>query len=250
MSESVDILVANQNTLPWLKLLITQFHRLKPAINTNFFVCDNASKDGSSEYLRSSGITTLNHPSNRSHFDSLIDLFKISSATYVAYLDVDAFPIKTGWLDEAIHCIKDDKVGAAGLRMHLPYSPSRRPFVHPSFCVFRRALYNELKLDPSPNTLDVGESMCATLEDKGYVLKFLGKSNVLEEDSIDRYGNKVFHANSSCMMLQAEDYLEGCIQSLRILHRTWLLRLGVWGDFVSYLIESQELNPLCKRYLQ
>lgn len=253
MNESIDILVANQNTLPWLKLLISQCHKFKPSIPLQFFICDNGSTDGSREWLASAGIPHYLNPDRQAHFDGLLHAIKRTTAPYVAYLDVDAFPIKHGWLDQATDLIRAADVGAAGLSRKIPWG-GRREFIHPSFCVFRRELYDRLHLDPSivhtkDFSYDVGEFMCAKLEDNGYRIVPTGRAFLEPSDTPDTHGNKLFHAGSSCEPLSNPSFPPDAIRSRVIHHRSWLLTLGLWEDFIRYLKESLPYNPLCSRYL-
>lgn len=252
MNDSVDILVANQNTLPWLKLLVAQYNRYKPKIASDLFIWDNGSSDGSQQWIASAGIRHHLHPANRAHFDGLIGAMKLSTAPYIAYMDVDAFPIEAGWLDEAINVIRNDRVGAAGLSKRLG---DRREFIHPSFCVFRRELYNELSLSPSvvhakDFSFDVCELMCATLQDRGYSLSFLGRAFLEINEDPKTYGNRVFHAGGSCWGLSHPSLSVDFIRSIVIPHRTWLLRFGLWEQFIANLKESAPYNPFCERYFK
>lgn len=251
MSERVDILVANYNTLPWLKLLVSQAERLRPKIPADFIVWDNASQDGSSAWLASKTIRHHVNPVSEAHYIGLIGALRLSSAPYVAFMDVDAFPIKEGWLDEAVNAIRDQHVGAAGLWLHIAWA-GRREFVHPSFCVFRRDLYDALALDPSiadgiTFTWDVGERMCAQIENAGYHLKFLGRATCKPED-VETLGNKVLHAGGAAGVLGNASWPADWVKANTIAHRILLLKLGLWGEFVGYLRESAEQNPLCARY--
>lgn len=249
--DRVDILVANQNTLPWLKLLYSQYHKFKPSIQSQFFVCDNGSTDGSREWLASSGIQHYQNPDRQCHADGLIHAIKRTTAPYIAYVDVDAFPIHPHWLDEAIHTISNERVGATGLSRKFIFGDGRREFVHPSFCVFSRELYDRLSLDPAivhmkDFSYDVGESMCRKLEDNGYSLSFTGPAFL--EQNAQTNGQKVLHVGGSCWILSAPSLPEDFITSNVKVHRSWLLRLGLWEDFIRYLKESVSYNPLCARY--
>lgn len=249
MADMVNILVVNFNTLPWLKLLVNQISKYKPSIPFNLTIWDNASTDGSRAWLSSKGLWHHLHPVAASHYDGLKGAIKISDAPYVAYMDVDAFPVAHGWLEEAVAAVSDQQIGAAGLLRNL----GRREFVHPSFCVFRRELYGKLSLDPSIEhfenkfTYDVGEKMCKQIEDAGYRLEFLGHA-WCDSQNFDKHGNKVLHAGASAGVLGNAYLLPEWITSSVATHRNLLLRLGLWEEFLGYLRESAPLNPLCARY--
>lgn len=252
MADAIDILVVNFNTLPWLKLLVNQISRLKPSIPINLIVWDNASTDGSNAWLAAQGIRHHLHPIADAHFVGLRNAIKMSSAPYVAFMDVDAFPITQGWLDEPVNAVRQEMIGAAGLWMHIPWC-GRREFVHPSFCVFRRELYEKLSLDPSIEafeekfTYDVGEKMCKQIEAAGYRLMFFGRTQCGDGERLEKY-NKVIHAGASAGVLGNATWPSEWVQSSVVAHRNMLLRLGLWEEFVGYLRESAPLNPLCARY--
>lgn len=251
MENRVDILVANQNMLPWLKLLHSQYNRFKPSIPSQLFVCDNGSTDGSKEWLSSIGIPHYPNPDRQCHSAGLVNAVKMTTAPYIAYMDADAFPIQSEWLDEAIRIILDEKVGAAGLSRKFIFGDGRREFIHPSFCVFRRALYNELSLDPTivhaqKFSYDVGEFMCKKLEDNGYGLSFLGPA--FQNEQAHAHENKVLHVGGSCWILSVPSLPEDFIRSNVTSHRSLLQRIGLWNAFSSYLKESMASNFLCARY--
>lgn len=253
MSESVDLLVVNLNTLPWLKLLVRQIQKFKPKIAINPMVWDNASSDGSRKWLLSSGIRHFLNPAPGSHSDGLIGLFKMSRAPYVVYLDVDAFPVKEGWLDEAVDAVKGERVGIAGLGAQLPGEP-HRPFIHPAFAVFRRELYVAKNLSPqivhhySPDiAFDVGEVMCRKLEDEGYALKSLG-SEYSYSGQIEH--NAVVHARLSWHILANPEFPDDAVRAWVKAHRALLVKFGLLEEFLRYATESVHLNRLCWRYIR
>lgn len=253
MADAVDILIINYNTLPWLKLLFKQISHLKPSVPINPIVWDNASTDGSIEWLACKGIRHHLHPVADKHFTGLKNAIKLSSAPYVAFMDADAFPIADGWLDQTVDAVKHYLIGAAGLGKHIPWG-GRRKYVHPSFCVFRRELYDKLSLDPSIEevsgkfTYDVGEKMCKQIEDAGYRLIFFGCSDYENLKKLEKYDNKVIHGGGAAGVLRNETWRPEWIKHSVDLHRSLLLRLGLWEEFVGYLRESAPVNPLCARY--
>lgn len=254
MSGQVDVFVVNRNMLPWLKLLSSQFYRLKPSIQARLLVWDNASTDGSGIWLGLSGIKHYLHNKPGSHADGLIGLMGESEAPYVAWLDVDALPIKAGWLDEAIETLKDESIGVTGLQSRLP-GLYHKDFVHPSFCVFRRDLYERLKLDPKivhdplRTSFDVGEAMCVKVEEAGYRLHFLGKA-ASPPNQLALLSNKVVHAWTSWHMLVDDWFPPHGIAQIREGHRRILSSLGLLEEFLRYVNESVSRNPLCSRYFE
>lgn len=252
MNPVVDVLTVNRCNLPWLKLLVKQIGRFNPAAPSELFVWDNASSDGSREWLSDNKIKCHLNPEPGSHAQGLIGLMERSSAPYAAFIDVDAFPIKAGWLDDAVEILKDEKVGAAGLFSRLP-GQYHKDFVHPSYCVFRREIYQQLKLDPrivhdyDGTAFDVGEMMCARIEEAGYRLHPLGKA-MSAPGEIERLGNKVVHAWVSWHMMVNADFPAEAVGSVVSGHRALLSALGLWEEFLGYVRESVSMNPLCGRY--
>jgi hypothetical protein len=254
MKPTVDILIANQNTLPWLKLLVSQCKRFKPElVDTSFFVWDNASDDGSKEWLTSSGIRHHLCDTRRAHYDGLLGGYDLTSAPYVTYMDVDAIPVAAGWLDAPWISLQHPIVGAAGLSRQLPWG-ERREFVHPSFCIFRRDLYDRLSLSPvivhtKDFSYDVGELMCSKIQDNGHSLAFFGPSHFPHGDNLKACTNKVFHTGSACGMLCDQFLNREAVKQIAADHQRWLRRFGLWEEFTTYLRESKAANSLCERYL-
>ncbi len=254
---SVDILVANWNTLPWLRLLVSQIRRFPPKIKAKLFVWDNGSTDGSVEWLKANGIPHYLNDRIFGHGDSLRKMIAMTSAPYIAFMDADSFPIKEGWLDEAIAELDDPKVGAAGLRGGGARA-GHPHFVHPAFCVFRREVCERLALDPGivhvdvpHDDFDVGEVMCRKMEEARYELRFLGRMD-LDLAHPDSWGNKVVHALSSTPVLcekRADMPFVHMVNSVVDWHRKLLGRLGLWEEFERYAAETADRNPRCGRYV-
>lgn len=255
--KTVDLLVVTWNTLPWLKLLVNQVRRLQSEAQVQLFVWDNASKDGTRDWLVRNGIKHHFDPIGRPHGDSLSGLIAESNAPYIAFLDVDAIPTKVGWLDDAVSVLQDETVGAAGLSAGSQQG-YHRTFVHPSFCVFRRDLYNLLKVAPEivpdftrQTTFDVGEAMCMKYQDNGYGLRFLG-SNDIDIAAYGRWPNKVVHFKSSTCVLAEQrvdrDFLI-MVDAVVKWHQRLLSCFGLLDEFEGFVRESVDLNPHCSRYL-
>lgn len=255
--DGVDLLVANWNTLPWLRLLVSQVGRWKPKIPVRIFVWDNASTDGSREWLAQSGLRHHLSAVQRSHGDSLASLVKMTDSPYVAFMDVDAVPFQEGWLDEAVALLQDAKIGIAGISAG-GIRENHPPFVHPAFCVFRRELYERLDLTPdivhqeSPkDDFDVGEMMCRMMEKAGHSICFLGETQI---DLAQRpsWKNKVVHFLSSTPVLcekRGDLPFINMVNEVVKWHRQLLSALGIWEEFEDYARDSVPRNPRCARYV-
>jgi SAM-dependent methyltransferase len=255
---SVDILVANWNTLPWLRLLVSQIRRFHPRIPFNIFIWDNASTDGSGDWLKKENITHYASSVTKSHSESLHTAVSMTKSPYIAFIDVDSVPIQWWWLDQAIGLLQEDKVGVVGLGSRLAGEHHRR-FVHPSFCVFRRELYERLNLNPhivhdfhdKKTAFDVGETMCAHVEDAGYLLRFVGETH-LDIARRDSWENRVVHCGSSTPVMAEKrtdlPFLD-MVNQVVGWHRSLLTKLGIWEEFQAYAGETVSKNSQCARYL-
>jgi SAM-dependent methyltransferase len=253
---SVDILVANWNTLPWLRLLRSQIRARPPRIPYQLFVWDNASTDGSAEWLKSEGVNHEASSVTYPHAESLHRSMERTTAPYVAFMDVDAIPIEWWWLDQAVGLLQDPKVGVVGLGT--PVSWTRQRFVHPSFCVLRRSLYQDLELRPhvfhdpdGKNALEVNELLCRKVEKAGYRLEFVGEAQI---DLAQRKNipNRVIHAISSTPVLSEKRSDMPFIKMVNQVvswHKILLKDLGIWGEFEGYCRDAVPQNPLASRYV-
>lgn len=156
------VVIVNWNSARFLKLTLAAIEAKSPP-DTKILVVDNASTDGSREYLASrTDIETIRLPYNMGHGIGLDLAIPRVSTEYVAVLDVDAFPVSDEWLHDSIaHLERGAKL--AGARLH-------RNFVHPSFLVAKSKILHDYNLTfrpigslatmtTAPLFLDVGEAM-------------------------------------------------------------------------------------------
>lgn len=255
---SVDLIVANWNTLPWLRLLRSQIRKFPPRIPHRLFVWDSASTDGSLEWLRREGIDHYASPKKESHAEGIHRSVYMTKAPYVAFIDVDAIPIQWWWLDEAIGLLQEPGVGIVGLGAGDAERAHHRKFVHPSFSVFRREVYMRLDLRPhihhdydlKKTAFDVGELMCQGAEDAGYSLRFVGETHI--DLAQDNWKNRVVHCLSSTPAMaekRADLPFVEMVHGVVKWHRRILGKFGVWEEFENYAREAIPKNPLCSRYV-
>jgi len=160
----VTLVTVNFNSRPQLEVLLSAVRRYT-ARPLEIVVVDNASRDGSRQFLSSvSGVRPLMLPVNIGHGPAL-DLGVLRAATsMVVVLDVDAFPVSDEWLPAVIDPLTDG-AAIAGAHFH-------RGYIHPCFAALRRADFLDYRLSfvavgrcPSPEEpatglfLDVGESL-------------------------------------------------------------------------------------------
>lgn len=252
----VDLLIVNRNNLPWLKLLFSQASVMRSDgdVETIPHVWDNASTDGSKEWIAKNVGSAYLSPVAGGHAPGLVGLMKITDSPIVAYMDVDAFPVAKGWLEEAVSEVGNG-AALAGLESKLP-GDKHASFVHPSFCVFRRDLFNKLKLDPAivhdyenHVAYDVGEVMSRRVVAEGLRLAFLGKA-MAPPSELRVSRNRVAHAWTSWHMMVDANFPKEAVKQCASGHRGLLQYFNLWDRFLGYVRESADRNPLLERYLQ
>jgi len=159
----VTVLTVNWNSLAFLQGMLDAIRAVSP-MDTEILVVDNGSSDGSVRFLQGrDDVRLLRLPVNLGHGVALDIGVAAIDTEYVAVLDVDAFPVSSGWLDESIAAL-DSGAQVAGAHMH-------RNFVHPCFFVARTKVLHDLDLTfrpvgslagldrGAPLFLDVGEAL-------------------------------------------------------------------------------------------
>jgi hypothetical protein len=271
----IDILVVNRNTLPFLRLLVAQAHRLKPKTPFSIYVWDNVSNDGTREWLTpalNDGLIAGYKGGYRpegSHTEGLNNLLAVTKSPFVCFMDVDSVPVRGGWLDDAIDLFRYTEIGAVGLSQKAQTPQYQgdntrrdgfRSYVHPSFCVVKRETLEKHNLSPgaivgnASGFYDVCEWMCKRIEEVGLRLFYTGKAFAVPED-IGCRNQKVLHLYGSTqtlanpwMPVTTEQRMSMCQQAIAR-HKALLDREGLWNEFLGYVRESLKYNPLCARYL-
>jgi len=166
--DGVTVVTVNYNSLPQLRVQLAALERYT-ADPIDIIVVDNASKDGSREFLRAQPkVRPLLLPINVGHGFAL-DLAVLSASTStVVTLDIDAFPVSPGWLPAVREPLAEGAV-VAGAHLH-------RGYVHPCFLALRRSDFLDYRLSfvpvgrcPSPEVpasglyLDAGEAVSHVL---------------------------------------------------------------------------------------
>ena len=113
--------------------------------DTQIFVLDNASRDGSADRFRNldPSLRVLRLPVNVGHAIALDLGTHLARTEFVVTLDSDAFPLDHGWLDLVTTPFSDPAVVLAG-------SVSKRGFVHPMLSCVRRRAFVERTLTWQP----------------------------------------------------------------------------------------------------
>lgn len=179
----VTVVIVNFNTLEFMKKVCQAVREMSPE-GTEIIVIDNASRDGSWDWLRQRpfGVRAVRVPTNIGHGRALdIGLF-LSRSEYVVTLDSDAFPFSSRWIETII-----DPLSRPGFLGSGAWGPRGR--LHPACSAFRRRtvldaglsfqnynLHRDLGQDPvfGENTWDTGELL----------FEWLGRDRVVLHDAV------------------------------------------------------------------
>ncbi len=126
---AVTVVTVNWNTLPYLRTMCEMVRRHSPS-STRIVVVDNASTDGSREWIRSNPDVVGRLLPYNVHHGPAADLGALLVRTeFLVLLDVDAFPFSDGWLPAVLEPLRAGATVAGG---HI-----HRNYVHPSFLAMR-----------------------------------------------------------------------------------------------------------------
>lgn len=154
---STTVVTATWNTLAYLKVCTKMVARHTPG--TLHIVIDNHSTDGTREWaMVQSSFRYIRLPRNVGHPLALDLGFLLSRTEYVVALDVDAFPIRHGWLEPLIGPLQSGARLSGGTINNDAIS---YPYVHPCCLAIRRANFvlDRQTFWPAPNDSDVGAQM-------------------------------------------------------------------------------------------
>jgi glycosyltransferase involved in cell wall biosynthesis len=166
--DGVTVVTVNYNSLDKVKVLLGALERYTDD-PIDVIVIDNASQDGSPEFLRGQpNIRPILLPVNIGHGFALdLGVLAASTSTVVTF-DIDAFPVSKAWLPAVLEPLRDGAV-IAGAHLH-------RGYIHPCFLALRRSDFLDYRLSfvpvgrcPSPEVpasglyLDAGEAVSQVL---------------------------------------------------------------------------------------
>lgn len=157
LAPGVTVVTVNHDSLPFLQVLVHAVRRFAP--DARLLVVDNASRDGSREWLAREGIDVLALSENIGHGPAL-DLGFLAVRTEIAIaLDVDAFPIADRWLPTLVDLLADAEV--AGARPHPPATMYGRSYVHACCLAIRTRDFvaKRHSFRPRAQEWDVGEGI-------------------------------------------------------------------------------------------
>lgn len=127
--DAVTVVTVSWNTLRHLRVLHTMVRRHSPP-GTRLVVVDNASTDGSREWIRAHPDVTGRLLRYNLHHGPAADLGALEARTeFLVLLDVDAFPLSDAWLPTVLDPLRAGCTVAGGY-IH-------REYVHPSYLAMR-----------------------------------------------------------------------------------------------------------------
>jgi glycosyltransferase involved in cell wall biosynthesis len=165
---STTVVTATWNTLEYLKVCTEMVARHTPGIP--HIVIDNHSTDGTREWARArSGFRYISLPRNVGHPLALDLGFLIARTEHVVSLDVDAFPIRDGWLEPLIEPLRAGAKLSGGMINNDAIS---YPYVHPCCLAVLRAdfVLDRQTFWPAQNDSDVGAQMSVRYADRLHMI--------------------------------------------------------------------------------
>lgn len=215
----VTVVIANYNGADLLPATIEAIRRFSPP-DTRIIVVDNASTDGSREWLlEQDGVRTLLNRSNLGHARALDRGFLCVTTEYAVALDSDAFPISENWLDVLL--------GPLHQGMLVSGPDAYRSFAHPSAFATRTRTFIEHRMsfrsrkDPRGTMngrFDVGEGISADLPGR---VGLIPMTDVDEESALGHvYGGVVYHNFYGTRAKNPNDTLEPWVERSSV-SSTW-----------------------------
>lgn len=179
-----SILMAAHNALPMTRLSTLKIlqHSSRDA---RLIVVDNASDDGTQEWLRllaqRGDIHLIANKSNVGHGPALEQGRRATTSPYIVALDSDAFPLSDDWL-QRLHARLTGQVKVAGIRHH-------RDYIHPSCLMVERKTLDHFGLSfldekGGPSKFDVAERISHEVKRRGFQLSGLEQTASLRRGSM------------------------------------------------------------------
>jgi glycosyltransferase involved in cell wall biosynthesis len=204
---AATVVTVNWNSLPFLRVLLTALERFGPPV-PEVIVVDSGSHDGSAAFVAGRpGTRLVRLRGNPGHATGLDVGFLLARTEFVIAMDVDAFPIRHGWLDELLAPLSRGFTMAGA---HV-----KRDYVHPCCLAMRterfvrrgmsfRARYRD-------HYGDVGELMAA--EDPG-PFHYLEPTSVRGPGAVGSvFGDLVYHNfYSTRFSLTRMDVIDGVVR--------------------------------------
>lgn len=160
----ISILSINYNGLDWMKLLVNSIRKFT-AIPYEIIIVDNASEDGSVEWLKAQkDIKAIFMEKNIGHGRGLDVAIGAATYHYCLVLDIDAHIQRKDWHMDLMRLYEKEektRLVAAGGR-------SEKKPVHPCFMFFEREFFIENGFSFIAKEHDVGRKIYFDIIDLGY----------------------------------------------------------------------------------
>ncbi len=240
---SLTVAIASWNSLEFLPTTLDAV-RTFSSPDVRLLVIDNASTDGSREYLRRRrDVDLVPLPVNVYHGPALDLAFLLARTEFVISLDVDAFPLSSVWLDRLVAPLRDG-YEVSGVR-------GARDRAHPSCLAMRRRRFLEQGHTFAGNMS--GETLGVDCWDTGELITIRERPRVFTFERTDRpepgprgflgsvYEPIVFH--NAMSMRHRELYPDGAdLPADRGLHRSDVQEC--WRDAVGRFLDADPVTIL------
>lgn len=180
-----SVLMVTHNALEMVRLSTCRTLRYCAGQHAELIVVDNASKDGTVQWLRllaaRGDIRLIENSENIGHGPGLELARKQSSAPYLVTLDSDAFPLSETWLTR-LRARLIEPVKATGILHH-------RDYIHPSCLMVNRNTLDVLQVTllgekDKPSRFDVAERLSHEIKRQGWRLSGLQRTGALQRGSL------------------------------------------------------------------
>jgi glycosyltransferase involved in cell wall biosynthesis len=212
--DRVSIVIVNWNTSSFLRETLASLRRFT-RIPLEVIVVDNGSSDGSADFLRRiPGLRSIRLRRNVGHAPALDLGFLAATSDIVLSLDVDAFPIKSSWLEAVV----------SPLRQGFTVSGAQlwRPYVHPCCMAIRkarfvlrrhtfRARYSRDRNALGRTAWDVGESISMREEGQLHLLPVTSQRGPGDVGTV--FGDCLYHNFYAARHQQGSAVIDGVSQS-------------------------------------
>jgi len=211
--ERVSVVIVNWNTLAFLRETLAALRRFSK-VSLEVIVVDNGSRDGSVEFLRSAGdLRSVRLKRNVGHSAALDLGFLLASSEIVLSLDVDAFPIREGWIDTVVSPLHADAT-VSGVQLW-------RPYAHPCCMAMRkqrfvlrrhtfRARYSSDRERLGRTAWDVGEAISMRETRSGALVNLIPLTSQRGPGDVGTvFGDCVYHNFYSARHQEGPALLDG-----------------------------------------
>jgi glycosyltransferase involved in cell wall biosynthesis len=184
-SATYSVIMVVHNALEMTRLSTLQTLRRMSGEDARLVIVDNASTDGTEQWLRLLGqrgdIDLIRNETNIGHGPALELARSQTHSPYLVALDSDAFPLCDDWLPR-LRAKLNDRVKVAGIRHH-------RDYIHPSCLLVSRHTLDDLNLSflnekDQPSQFDVAERISHEVKARGYEIDGLERTGAQRRGSV------------------------------------------------------------------